>query len=58
MSKLFIVANRVPVSVYNDAEGGWILPDTGGVGTVVLTMAGLLLIGIALVLFIMQQKKK
>jgi len=59
MSKLFIaLANRVPVIVDNDARGEWVLPETGGTGTIVLTVVGILLIGAALILLIMQKKGK
>ena len=58
MSKLFIAANRVPVIVDNDAGGEWVLPETGGVGTIVLTVVGILLIGAALILLIIQKKGK
>jgi len=42
----------VDVTVLNEPYSGWNLPDTGGMGTVVLTVAGLALVGGALVLFL------
>jgi len=46
----------VEVIVYNEPDGGWNLPQTGGVGTVLLTVAGLVLVGGALVLFVGSKK--
>jgi len=49
----------VHVTVFNEPEGdGWNLPETGGVGTVVLTVAGLALVGGALVLFLGGKKEE
>ena len=41
----------VDVTVFNDPATGWELPETGGVGTIILTVVGLVLVGGALVLF-------
>ena len=46
----------VDVIVYNEPIDGWRLPDTGGVGTLVLTTVGLALVGGALLLFISGKK--
>jgi len=40
------------VTVYNEPNNGWDLPQTGGVGTIILTVVGLALVGGALVLFV------
>ena len=40
------------VTVYNEPDGGWNLPQTGGMGTIILTIVGLVLVGGALVLFV------
>jgi len=42
----------IDVEVLNIPESNWILPDTGGMGTIVLTVVGLALVGGALVLFL------
>ena len=42
----------VDVEVLNLPEGGWVLPDTGGMGTVVLTVAGIGLVGGSLFMFV------
>ena len=46
----------VPVNVYNELQGGWNLPATGGIGTIILTVVGLVLVGGALVLFVGSKK--
>lgn len=49
----------VTVDVFNNPTGsGWNLPDTGGVGTVVLTIVGLVLVGGGLFLFIGGKKSE
>jgi len=48
----------VDVTVFNEPAGGWNLPNTGGTGTIVLTVAGLSLVGGALVLFAGSKKEK
>lgn len=40
------------VTVYNEPIDGWQLPQTGGIGTIILTIVGIALVGGALVLFI------
>ena len=40
------------VTVYNEPVDGWQLPQTGGIGTIILTIVGIALVGGALVLFI------
>lgn len=47
----------VPVNVFNEVAGGWVLPETGGVGTIVLTVAGVILISGSLFLFIGNKKE-
>ena len=47
----------VDVEVLNVPAGGWVLPDTGGMGTVVLTVAGIGLVGGALFMFISGKKE-
>ena len=47
----------VHVTVFNEPETGWNLPQTGGVGTILLTVSGLALVGIALVLFVRSKKE-
>ena len=47
----------VHVNIDNEREGGWRLPETGGTGTIVLTVAGVVLIGGALVLFAGNKKE-
>ncbi|MCL1989749.1 MAG: SpaH/EbpB family LPXTG-anchored major pilin [Defluviitaleaceae bacterium] len=47
----------VDVTVYNEPAGGWILPETGGAGTIILTVVGLVLVGGALVLFVGSKKE-
>ena len=42
----------VHATVYNEPIDGWNLPQTGGIGTIILTIAGLVLVGGALVLFV------
>jgi len=42
----------VDIEVLNVPDSGWQLPDTGGMGTIVLTVVGLALVGGALVLFL------
>jgi len=48
----------VDVIVVNEPADGWNLPQTGGVGTIVLTVAGLTLVGGALVLFVGSKKEE
>lgn len=57
MSKLFTAASRMLAMMNNDVEGAWVLPNTGGVGTAVLTVVGIILIGLALILFVVQRKR-
>ena len=45
------------VSVYNEPTTGWYLPQTGGVGTIILTIVGIGLVGGALFLFIGGKKE-
>ena len=40
------------VTVYNEPNEGWNLPQTGGIGTIILTVVGLVLVGGSLILFI------
>ena len=42
----------VDVTVFNDPETGWELPQTGGVGTIILTVVGIALVVGALALFV------
>jgi len=42
----------IDIEVLNVVDSGWQLPDTGGMGTIVLTVVGLALVGGALVLFL------
>ena len=46
----------VHVIVYNEPDGGWNLPQTGGVGTIFLTVGGLVLVGGAVLLFVGSKK--
>jgi len=46
----------VDVEVLNFPEGGWRLPQTGGVGTIFLTVGGLVLVGGAVLLFVGSKK--
>ena len=48
----------VPVNVYNERQGAWTLPETGGVGTIIITVAGIALLGGALVLFVGNKKEE
>ena len=48
----------VDVVVLNVPEGGWQLPDTGGMGTIILTVVGLGLVGGSLVLFLGGKKEE
>ena len=48
----------VDVTVINDVDGGWRLPDTGGMGTIILTVVGLGLVGGSLVLFLGGKKEE
>jgi LPXTG-motif cell wall-anchored protein len=48
----------IPVNVYNERQRAWILPETGGVGTIILTVAGIALLGGALVLFVGSKKEE
>ena len=45
-------ARLTEVTVFNEPVSGWQLPQTGGVGTIILTVVGLALVGGALVLFV------
>ena len=44
------------ISVVNDVEGGFILPETGGVGTVMFTVVGIGLIGTAVSLILYKRR--
>ena len=46
------------VTVYNEPNTGWNLPQTGGIGTIILTIVGLVLVGGALVLFVGGKKEE
>ena len=48
----------VHVTVFNEPENGWNLPDTGGVGTIILTVVGLGLVGGALAIFVGNKKEE
>ena len=48
----------VDVTVFNDVEGGWQLPETGGMGTIILTVAGITLVGGSLALFLTGKKEE
>jgi|GEM_PF-2673516 len=48
----------VPIIVYNEPLGGWNLPETGGVGTIILTVGGLALVAIAMLLFVDNKKEE
>ena len=52
----YVATFIVDVEVLNVPEGGWNLPQTGGVGTIFLTVGGLVLVGGALVLFVGSKK--
>ena len=48
----------VPVNVYADLANGWILPETGGMGTVLLTIIGVGFISVTLFLFTNNKEKE
>ena len=48
----------IPVNVYNERQRAWRLPETGGIGTIILTVAGVGLLGGSLVLFVGSKKEE
>ncbi|WP_217585900.1 SpaH/EbpB family LPXTG-anchored major pilin [Lentibacillus saliphilus] len=51
-----IVNNETAEYTVENSKSGWLLPKTGGIGTVLFTMVGLTLMGAALVLYIRRKR--
>lgn len=50
--------NVVTVQVIGEVEGGWLLPETGGLGTIMLSVTGIILIGGSITLFMVAKNRR